>query len=245
MGLGSSEAVRKEVERCKADPSLDDVMIGLGNVDTTDNVKMTETLIVHDQIASEVFGATQTTPASINATSIFSIDDLLSNNTAENLSTPPLVLPTSTSPMASSVPVQVSKFEESKQSRIRGLDELNFLGETALRAHLPQKSPQFAKKAEKLPMNMLQKKKNEFPKPESPKLDSSKPFFENSLTKSAPPPDVSKSSHPPKNPTPPEAKKDSVIEDVKIADLFVPLTSIKPGIVIWSEASFCSVGSGF
>ena len=142
------------------------------------------------------------------------------------------MLPTSTSPMASSVPVQVSKFEESKQSRIRGLDELNFLGETALRAHLPQKSPQFAKKAEKLPMNMLQKKKNEFPKPESPKLDSSKPFFENSLTKSAPPPDVSKSSDPPKNPTPPEAKKDSVIEDVKIADLFVPLTSIKPGIVI-------------
>jgi hypothetical protein len=96
------------------------------------------------------------------------------------------------------------------------------LGENALRAHLPQKSPQFAKKNEKLPMNQLQKKKSEFPKPDSPKRDASKTSF---ADLNSPTDEVSNNS------SSPEIKKEVpvLVEDVKIADLFVPLATIKPG----------------
>jgi hypothetical protein len=112
-----------------------------------------------------------------------------------------------------------------------------------MRAHLPQKSPQFGKKNEKLPMNMLQKKKYEFPKSEFPKPESPKSEFPKAESPKAefPKPESPKSEFPkpvevvapstaatgssPRPEPPPEPK----VEDVKIADLFVPLTSIKPG----------------
>jgi hypothetical protein len=43
------------------------------------------------------------------------------------LATPPLVLPSSTSPMTSSAPAPLSKQEEAKLSRLRGLDELDLV----------------------------------------------------------------------------------------------------------------------
>ena len=46
-----------------------------------------------------------------------------------------------------------------KSSRQRGLDELDFLGEAAIKSHLPQKSPQFAKRGEKVSMNAMQEQK--------------------------------------------------------------------------------------
>jgi hypothetical protein len=93
---------------------------------------------------------------------------------------------------------------------------------------------QFAKKNDKLPMNLLQKKKNDFPKADFPILDS---------PKSDPPKLEVSPSVPSKSPTVEvsnnsssatavvlETKSPSVaVEDVRIADLFVPLTSIKPG----------------
>jgi hypothetical protein len=51
-----------------------------------------------------------------------------------------------------------------KTSRQRGLDELDLLGEVAIKSHLPTKnerSPQFAKKNEKLSMNELKQRKTE------------------------------------------------------------------------------------
>jgi len=90
---------------------------------------------------------------------------------------------------------------------------------------LPQKSPQFSKKTEKVPLNLLQKKKNEFPKLDQTKPGMPKPVVENNLAKSFP-----AAVEAPKNPNPSEVQKTSpVVEDVKIADLFVPLTNIKPG----------------
>ena len=95
---------------------------------------------------------------------------------------------------------------------------------------------QFAKKNDKLPMNLLQKKKNDFPKSDCPKLDSPKL---DSPKSEIPKLDVSPSV-PSKSPSVEvsnnvqsaivEKKSPSVAtEDVRIADLFVPLTSIKPG----------------
>ena len=46
-----------------------------------------------------------------------------------------------------------------KSSRQRGLDELDFLGEAAIKSHLPQKSPKFAKRGEKVSMNAMQEQK--------------------------------------------------------------------------------------
>ena len=100
---------------------------------------------------------------------------------------------------------------------------------------------QFAKKNDKLPMNLLQKKKNDFPKSDFPKLDSPKldsPKLDSPKSE-IPKLDVSPSV-PSKSPSVEvsnnvqsaivEKKSPSVAtEDVRIADLFVPLTSIKPG----------------
>jgi len=132
------------------------------------------------------------------------------------------------------MPPANSKFEEAKASRVRGLEELDLLGECALRAHLPAKSPQFSKKSEKLSLNSLQNKKYDFP----PQM---KQPSENSADLS-----VSKANLNSMNVTNDSnlvanadvvAKQEVIekpsraIEDVKIANLFVPLTSIKPGLI--------------
>ena len=228
-------------------------MIGLGNVEVseirpkkpselpaTESVESVSTVNSNDVLVT----TQEPTPTATSSSSFFSIDDLLNDNN-DALSTPPLVLPTA--PLtASAAPAPATKFEQAKQSRLRGLDELDLLGESALRAHLPQKSPQFSKKNEKLPMNLLQQKKmNDFtkfdlekskpeaskpevPKPEIPKRESCAPDVPKPVLESRPvkPSAVVEA----KISAAPELKKDSpVAEDVKIADLFVPLASIKPG----------------
>ncbi len=136
-----------ETEKSKLESVLlDDVMIGLGSIEvaTTEKspevnlTKNVDTLIVESLVDPSI-------SPNMNGNvvkSMISIDDLLSNS-SESISTPPIVLPTFTS-TSSTAPstVLTSKVEEAKSSRVRGLDELNFLGENALRAHLPQKSPQ-------------------------------------------------------------------------------------------------------
>jgi hypothetical protein len=125
---------------------LDDVMIGLGSLEVAATEKSSEvssTKNVDTLIVEGLVDPTHTPNANGNVVkSIISIDDLLSDST-ESFSTPPIVLPTFTSTSTTSQStVLTSKFEEAKSSRVRGLDELDFLGENALRAHLPQKSPQ-------------------------------------------------------------------------------------------------------
>ena len=98
-----------------------------------------------------------------------SIDDLLLDGSPIT-STPVL----ETSNIASHIPQYPSPFianggQENvssigKTSRQRGLEELDFLGEVAIKSHLPTKnerSPQFAKKNEKLSMNELKQRKME------------------------------------------------------------------------------------
>lgn len=249
-----SDATSKESERSKPDSILDDVMIGLGSVEVseiltkkTPDLPTTEDLVSSSAMnTNDVLVTTQEpTPTATTSGSFFSIDDLLNDNN-ETLSTPPLVLPSATLTAASaSASAPPTKFEQAKQSRLRGLDELDLLGESALRAHLPQKSPQFAKKNEKLPMNLLQKKMNDFTKFDLANQDKSKPEVSKreSFTPEVPKPTLDRECPPVKPsaaveaskilpaPAPePEVKKDSpAAEDVKIADLFVPLASIKPG----------------
>ena len=147
---------------------------------------------------------------------------------------------------ASSLITECSKPE--KSSRQRGLDELDLLGESLLKQHLPEKSPQFEKKkVEKLSLNVLQQKQKQkdLTTPEIPDLIDSKevkPIIEKPAS--------------PKNESPKEApletSKSIVIpeeipiqvkqingnnshnpnlnsEEVKLADLNVPLSNIKPG----------------
>jgi len=88
-------------------------------------------------------------------------------------------------------------------------------------------------------MNLLQKKKNDFPKSDFPKLDFPKLDSPKSDSPKSEPPKLDVSpSVPSKTPNVSnnvpsevvEKKSPSVLtEDVRIADLFVPLTTIKPG----------------
>jgi hypothetical protein len=105
-------------------------MIGLGSLEAAANDKghePAEALIGHDSAApATATTAATTTTTPTNHATLVSIDDLL-NVTADALPMPPLVLPTSAPAAASSTSAPMSKFEESRASRTRGLDELDFL----------------------------------------------------------------------------------------------------------------------
>ena len=140
-----------ETEKSKLESVLlDDVMIGLGSIEvvatTEKSSEVSSTKSVDSLIVEGLVDPSSSPNANGNVVkSMISIDDLLSDS-SESFSTPPIVLPTFTSMSTAPSTVLSSKFEEAKSSRVRGLDELDFLGENALRAHLPQKSPQVYEK---------------------------------------------------------------------------------------------------
>lgn len=109
-------------------------------------------------------------------------------------------IPAAVLPMAQNTPAQES---EEKTSRQKGLDELDFLGESLLKQHLPgRRSPQFEKKKEeKLSLNSLQQKQKE--KDLRVSVSSSNKSAASNV----------QNGH----------------EEVKLADLNVALSSIKPG----------------
>jgi hypothetical protein len=121
---------------------------------------------------------------------------------------------------------------------VRGLEELDLLGENALRAHLPAKSPQFSKKSEKQSLNSMQNKKYDFPQmklsPELPQQTPNSVSLPTNLIPSVIKDDLSINGKNVPNAFPEtrevSPKASTHVEDVKIANLFVPLTSIKPGM---------------
>ena len=140
----------------------DDVMIGLGQIEVTSETKTAEsplkqkiakttksTKAAAAAVIDNVLIVPELGPSTANENralkSLISIDDLLCDS-AETFSAPSLVLPTLTTSTMSTNFGSISKSDEPKTSRTRGLVELDLLGENALRAHLPQKSPQFSKK---------------------------------------------------------------------------------------------------
>ena len=111
---------------------------------------------------------------------------------------------------------------EDKSSRQRGLEELDFLGESLLKQHLPAKSPQFEKKKEeKLSLNLLQQKQKE--KDLVPELPTEVSEVQTETKEKVVQP--SENGH----------------TEVKLADLDVPLSSIKPGKTppMTLQVSFC------
>lgn len=132
-------------------------------------------------------------------------------NEIENLLDDSINLPESSMPV---IPIakkdtsdeELSSPTEDKTSRQRGFEELDFLGESLLKQHLPAKAPQFEKKKEeKLSLNLLQQKQKE-------KDLIPEPIKEVTETKN----DKPKST-------------ENGHAEVKLADLEVPLSSIKPG----------------
>lgn len=129
--------------------------------------------------------------------------------------------------------LNASPDKSERSSRQKGLEELDFLGESLLKQHLPgRRSPQFEKKKdEKLSLNSLQQKQKE------------KDLVPSAAAAPSVAPQVEAAKEPPKPEvvpngdaiTIPEAKPLSngraaeVTEDVKLADLNVPISSIKPG----------------
>ena len=168
-----------------------------------------------------------------------SIDDLLMEGSDANaaLATAPSLV--SNVQLASPAGSLSNPPEKEKSSRQRGLEELDFLGESAIKSHLPKgqsKSPQFAKKSEKMSLNSLQEKKRQI---ELASLSTVPPAVFNGATTAK---STAKSDDGTSNSssdvailndvasTPNDAPATKqVVTDVKVADLNVPLASIKPG----------------
>ena len=153
---------------------LDEDMLGLGldNVSPETQSKMAMSTD-HDKTPELIKGEPQTetkdSASAIRDAAKPSIDDLLLEGSPIS-STPVLA----TSSIASHIPKQTSPFisngdqdnafRSEKTSRQRGLEELDLLGEVAIKSHLPtknEKSPQFAKKNAKMSMNELKQRKME------------------------------------------------------------------------------------
>ena len=121
-----------------------------------------------DTIASGTLNETLVSASTIRQRTGPSIDDLLLDGSP--IKSAPVL---ATSNIASHLPQHPSPFisngtdasdKSEKSSRQRGLEELDFLGEVAIKSHLPTKnerSPQFAKRNEKLSMNELKQRKME------------------------------------------------------------------------------------
>ena len=162
--------------------------------------------------------------------------------------------PLSTTLGASSLsPEQEFAGQSEKSSRQRGFEELDLLGESLLKKHLPDKrSPQFEKKkAEKLSLNVLQQQKQKdftvvlpeesdskldkdyVEKPESPKKKSElKPDGELQTQQNPHTPATTENSKQQINVN--GANKNghsTAVDEVKLADLNVPISSIKPGSI--------------
>lgn len=167
-----------------------------------------------------------------------SIEDLLSNDSAPGC--PPLSL-TPLSTNNSTSPGKTVSIDPGKASRQRGLDELDLLGENLLKQHLPdKKSPQFErKKEEKLSLSLLQQKQKEKalvvaqpPEPTKVKNEEpQKPFTKEEAIQPKEEPKGSPKQKEIQEQNGSNGHSSTTPEEVKLADLTVPLASIKPGRV--------------
>ena len=95
-------------------------------------------------------------PAATQSAAGPSVDDLLKCDTTASTASSQLLSASTASAATSGLAGASQGGAAGKSSRQRGLEELDFLGEAAIKSHLPQKSPQFAKRGEKVSMNALQ-----------------------------------------------------------------------------------------
>ena len=166
-------------------------------------------------------------------TTLPSVDDLLNGSPVSETTSSTMSLINSLAGGANVNKTQVeSKPETQKSSRQRGLEELDLLGESAIMSHLSQKSPQFVKRNEKVPMGVLQQQR------------AAKSNFDTDLTDSLP---NATSAASLENPKPKSPEKTNGIEseiskpspiaatepkpkpsEIKLSDLNVDLVSIKP-----------------
>ena len=149
-------------------------------------------------------------------------------------------------------PQQEFADQSEKSSRQRGFEELDLLGESLLKRHLPDKrSPQFEKKkAEKLSLNVLQQQKQKdftvvLPEESDSKLDKSceeKPESPKGESELKPDGELQTQQKSHTTVTTENSKQievnganknghSTVVDDVKLADLNVPISSIKPGSI--------------
>jgi ADP-ribosylation factor-binding protein GGA len=170
-----------------------------------------------------------------------SVDDLLNDSPTMRL--PAATLPVTNKPAIMS-PVSSSKIDHEKASRQRGLEELDLLGESLLKKHLPEKSPHFVvKKEEKLSLSTLQQKQKEkdLTSAGSPLSSLEQDTFESSVVATGSTvveavPSIVATVKPPQQQTEVSngVKNDHhspKVEEVRLADLNVPLSCIKPGSI--------------
>ncbi len=236
---------------------IDDDLLGL--VTSTTTAASAE--VQNNSETKESPSKTTTTTVTDEPAQPPSIDDLLNGSPTSKI--PTATMPVTKindvnkeSPDLNSNPHR-SKMEAERASRQRGLEELDFLGESVLKQHLPgKKSPQFAKK-QKESLSTLQQKQKE--------KDLTSTSVPASNVKSSPnqnsPPQPTSTSRQTEEAAGSGDKNDddqlvSAIDDIKIstnnfeaaapastangqaeakevklADLEVPLSSIKPGAV--------------
>ena len=236
--------------------------------------------------ASSSSGDPAATPQQQQQQPQFSVDDLLTNGSPVDSSAAALISSILSS-SSSGKPANAfeHRMEEVKESRRRGLEELDLLGETAIKTHLSgtERSPQFeARRNQRMPIAKLQEQKQaqahqafahslepllSEAKPPSPRPGAPvqvrphpKPGGATPVTdvaKSSKPDDVpltsqatlqyqAESSHSQQDSIPNHTKEAETkskddravdptssreIPEVKLADLEVPLSSIKPGSV--------------
>ena len=165
---------KKSKESKNSSPLLEDDLLGLNlNSNATENKESEKTEPEQSETSTsrsnEPVQETLISASTIRQRTGPSIDDLLLDG--EPITSAPIL---ATSNIASAIPKHPSPFFINgdqhgtaiceKSSRQKGLEELDLLGEVAIKSHLPcknERSPQFAKKNEKLSMNELQKRKKD------------------------------------------------------------------------------------
>ena len=161
-------------EETKSSGLLDEDLLGLNidNKPSKSEIKEEAATIKQensfDDLTSGSLNETLVSASTIRQRTGPSVDDLLLDGSP--IKSAPVL---ATSNIASHIPQHPSPFlsngneatnKPEKSSRQRGLEELDFLGEVAIKSHLPSKnerSPQFAKRNEKLSMNELKQRKME------------------------------------------------------------------------------------
>lgn len=147
-------------------PSLlsDDDILGLGSDMKSTTVETPQQATVFPSLSTPPVATTAPMPAlpvsnhPAIVSSQPSIDDLL-NGSPTTTGGGSLLIDSLTSTLPNK-PTAASDFDqkmgEKKTSRQRGLEELDLLGESAIKSHLSSRSPQFAKRTEKVSLSMMQ-----------------------------------------------------------------------------------------
>ncbi len=204
--------------------ALDDDILGLGEL--------------HKSLPKEVEApplslvtAAPAPPSSLPPESVkkkTSVDDLLNGSPVLETTSALAFVPT-TSEKPNKFETQM---EEQKSSRRRGLDELDALGESAIKSHLSSRSPQFAKK-DKVPMNKMKQPQSATTLNLTQSLLSSRQPKPGGLVQVMElPKEVVSSSEPKMSASQKPSESEEICTKeaavVRLADLHVDLSSIQP-----------------